>query len=100
MALAAAGVYLAYRSFDLANRAADAVSSGIAAAWLKMFPLGSAMQLLGNVKFPGNLIVPIQTLHNQNAIRKDSSGNVFVRYADLYWQLQPQVNGVWPAVRV
>lgn len=93
--------FVLYKAFDFGKKATDAVASGIADLWLKMFPLPPSIELLGNVTFPGNLKVPLQTLAQQNAVRQDkSTGDVYVTYAGYYWKLAPQVYGNWPATRV
>lgn len=98
----AAGIgYLLYKGFDFGKKATDAVATSIADLWLKMFPLPPSIELLGNVTFPGNLNVPLQTLAQQNAVRQDkSTGDVYVTYAGYFWKLSPQVWGNWPATRV
>ncbi len=100
--LAAMGVggYLLYKAFNIGKSAVDKTAGAIADLWLKLNPMPEALQLLGNVKFPGNILVPIQQLANERAIRKDGSGNVFVKYSGYTWQLAPQVYGNWPATRV
>jgi hypothetical protein len=99
-ALAVAGYY-GWKAFsslkEKADKAIDATSTAIADAWLKLFPLPAAIELLGNVKFPGNIFVPLQKL----TIRQDANHNVFTKYADHLWQLQPRnESGNWPAVLV
>lgn len=99
--LAAVGFVL-YKTFDIGKDAADKASTSIANLWLKLFPMPEAMQLFGNVKFPGNLLVSLQTIASdpKGGVRQDSNHNVFVRYAGYTWQLAPQVNGNWPATRI
>lgn len=93
--------FVLYKAFNVGKKAVDYTAQKIADLWLKMFPLPPAMQLLGEVKFPGNLRVPIQQLHNEGAIRQDrQTGRTFVKYAGYFWELSPQVNGLWPATRV
>lgn len=97
--------YLLYRGFnfakDKAEEAAGAASTAIASLWLKLFPLPPKIQLLGSVKFPGNLLVPLQTLSDQGAVRQNpEDGSVYVKYSGYYWKLSPQVYGNWPATRV
>lgn len=78
----------------------DQATSAIASLWLKMFPLPPAIELLGNVKFPGNILVPLQQLSDAGAVRQADNGDVYVRYAGYYWKLAPQQYGNWPATRV
>src|SRR5262249_59198969 len=57
-----AGLWLLWKLVNKGSDLAKGASSAIAAAWLKMFPLPGAIELLGYVRFPGNLRVPIQQL--------------------------------------
>lgn len=94
-------VYLLWKTKETAKETVDKVASAIAKVYLKYLnPLPPAMELLGEVKFPGNLLVPLQTLHNQRAVFQGDNGAVFVKYSGYTWQLSPQVYGKWPATRV
>jgi hypothetical protein len=97
--LAAIG-FAVWKLADVGKDVADKASTAIANLWLKLRPLPPAIELLGNVKFPGNILVPLQQLSRERAIRADESGAVFVRYADHTWKLGPQVFGNWPATLV
>lgn len=97
-AIVGVGIVL-YKAFGIGKAGVDAASGAIADLWLKLSPLPAAMQLLGTVRFPGNLRVPLQTIGSAN-VRQDANHNVFVKYSGLTWQLAPQVNGEWPATRV
>jgi len=107
LAAVVGGGYFIWREIqklkDLGGKATDAVATSIASLWLKLFPLPASMELLGNVKFPGNILVPIQQLSKENAVRHSPDPNfaVYVQYADHLWQLQPRnSSGNWPAVLV
>lgn len=105
VAVLGVGGYFLYQALSKAGagvrKGIDLTAGQIANLWLKMFPLPPSMELLGSVKFPGNLKVPIQQLHNEGAIKQDrETGRVFVKYANYFWELSPQVNGLWPAARV
>jgi hypothetical protein len=93
--LAALGFVLV-KVFDFGKGAVDSAAGGIANLWLELFPLPPAIELLGTVRFPGNLKVPLKNLN----VRTNASHDVFVQYAGYTWQLAPQVNGEWPATRV
>jgi hypothetical protein len=83
------------------KEANDAVVDAVAAFWLRLFPNPPAIQLLGNVAFPGNNLVPLQTLAANDAIRQDADYNVFVKWGGKVYQLQPSnADGNWPAVPV
>lgn len=92
--------FVLYKAFDVGKKAVDTAAGAIADVFLKMFPLPPSIQLLGNVKFPGNILVPLQQLANENAVRQDENHDVFVKYSGMYWKLSPQVYGNWPATRV
>lgn len=95
---AAVALYFGSRFFD---RATDKVATSIANLWLKLRPLPPAIKLLGNVKFPGNILVPIEQLSKEKAIRsQEEPFTVFVNYAGYIWELGPQVYGNYPATRV
>lgn len=105
LGLLGAVAYLLYKGFnfakDTADKAVDTTSTAIANLWLDMFPLPPAMELLGNVTFPGNINVQLQQLSQQGAVRQDDQHRVFVKYAGFYWQLAPANEyGNWPATRV
>jgi hypothetical protein len=69
----------------------------IAQLWISRLP--PPIELLGNVKFPGNILVPLNQIKND--VRQDDEGHVFVKYSGLFWQLSPSdANGNWPATRV
>lgn len=98
--LAVVGVLL-WKLFNKGSETADHVSTAIADLWLKLFPLPPAMELLGNVKFPGNIFVTLQSLASKGAVRRNSSGEVFVSYANLLWKLAPSnAYGNWEATAV
>lgn len=92
--------YLILKALNVGEKAVDKVSTAIAKAYLKLFPMPPATQLLGNVKFPGNLLVSLQQLHNEKSVFRDDNGNVYVKYSGYTWQLAPQIYGNWPATRV
>lgn len=101
--LAALGVggFLLWKAMQTAKQATDAVAGSIADAWLTLFPMPPSIELLGNIVFPGNLRVPLQTLSNQGAIKQDKSGNVIAKYANSFWKIMPHdASGDWPAVRM
>lgn len=101
LAILGALVYALYKGFNIGKSAADATSTAIAKLWLKWFPLPPSVELLGNVKFPGNLFVPLQQLSKEGAIKQNpDDGGVYVKYAGAYWKLSPQVYGNWPATRI
>lgn len=94
------GVYVLSKAFNFGKDVADKAAGKIADVWLSLFPLPGAIELVGTVRFPGGLFVPLQTLAQQGGVRQDANHNVFVKYAGFTWQLSPQVNGSWPATRV
>lgn len=101
--LIAIGGYVLYKvvnkAADTGKKAVDWTSSQIANLWLNMFPLPPAIELLGNIIFPGNIIVPLQQLSGQ--VRQDQDGHTFVKYAGMYWQLAPSdANGNWHATPI
>jgi hypothetical protein len=98
----AAGLgYVLYRTYGVAQKIGEKAVNLGAKIWLALDPLPPAIQLLGNVKFPGNLLVPLQTLASQKAVRQDrSSGDVYVQYSGYTWKLAPQQYGNWPATRI
>lgn len=101
--LGAMGVagYLLYKLFSKGSDAVDKVSSAIADAWLRFRPLPPAVQLLGNIKFPGNIMVPLQQLSKAGAIKQGDDGSVLVKYADHIWSIAPSnAYGNWPATLV
>lgn len=103
--LLGAVAYLLYKGFDFAKdtaeKAIDKTSTSIANFWLKLFPLPPAIELLGNVVFPGNIFVPLQQLAKTGAVKQDDDARVFVKYAGYIWQLSPSnAAGNWPATRV
>lgn len=96
LALLGIAAYVAYKVLGKGGLT-DSASSAIASLWLKLFPLPPTMEVLGNVKFPGNIMVPLAKL----AVREDSEHRVFTQYAGHLWQLQPSNEyGNWPAVLV
>lgn len=88
---------------DQIEKVTEPVAQAIASLWLKFKPLPPSIELLGNVKFPGNLFVPVQQLSREGAIRHTPEPDfaVYVKYADHLWRLEPRnAAGNWPAVLV
>lgn len=101
LAIMGVGFYAIYKALGVGKDIADKTSTAISNLWLKLNPMPPAMTLLGNVKFPGNILIPLQQLSDARAVKQDDAGNVFVRYADLTWQLSPSnAYGNWEATPV
>lgn len=101
LGLVAAGVYFAWKTWQRGEQVIDTASTAIADLWLKLFPLPPTMELLGNVKFPGNIFIPLQQIAAAGAVKRDAQSNVFVKYSGLIWKLSPSnTYGNWEAVRV
>jgi hypothetical protein len=104
-AVVGVGIWLlwdAKRKFDAGG---ERVADWIAKAWMAfddLLPGQGGIQLLGNVVFPGNVLVPVQALSNAGAIKQDrATGNVYANYSGKYWRLAPSdANGNWPATLV
>lgn len=93
--------YVIWKGSGIAKDVIDKASTAIADLWLTLKPLPPAIELLGNVKFPGNILIPLQQLSNARAVKGDAQGRVFVKYADMIWQLSPSnAYGNWEATRV
>lgn len=94
--------YLLWKLMNKGEEYKEEIADKIAKLWLKMFPLPPQIQLQGAVLFPGNIKVPIQTLHDQGAVKHTPEPDfaVYVNYAGSLWKLAPQVYGNWPATRV
>lgn len=104
LGLLGALAYLVYKGFNAASNAAHQATDAVAQKivdWFGLNPAPSTLyqDLLGNIVFPGNIIVPLSQFNGQ--VKTDASGNVFVKYAGFVWQLAPSNEyGNWPATRV
>jgi len=110
-ALGIGGVgYVLYKSFTgvastVATGAAavtNAVSSGIAKAWLSLPFVGlpAQMTVLGSVLLPSGALVPLSSLQS-GQIRTDANENVYANVYGMIYQLSPSNDqGNYPATLI
>lgn len=98
--LAVAGaVYLFYKAKTTTQSVTNDVAQLIANWWLTLFPNPPPMNVLGNVSFPGGVLVPLSQL----TVKTDGAfpPNVFVSYQGSVYRLSPSdEQGNWPATLV